>query len=113
MDRFLIEGGRPLAGTAAVRPAKNALLPCMAACLLTREAISFSDSAGLVDIASMLALLRRLGVKTEGRPGGPITLKASALAEPEAPYDLVRKMRASIVVLGPLLARCGRARVFS
>ncbi len=111
MDRFIIHGGNRLAGTAPVRPAKNALLPCMAACLLTREAISFSDSAGLVDIASMLALLRRLGVKTQGRPGGPLTLNASSLGEPEAPYELVRKMRASIVVLGPLLARCGRARV--
>jgi len=111
MDRFVIEGGRSLAGTASIRPAKNALLPCMAAALLTEGTVSFSDSADLVDIASMLALLRHLGVKTQGRPGGPIVLKASALAEPEAPYDLVRRMRASIVVLGPLLARCGRARV--
>jgi UDP-N-acetylglucosamine 1-carboxyvinyltransferase len=111
MDRLLIEGGRSLAGTASVRPAKNALLPCMAAALLTDEALSFSDSADLVDIASMLALLRHLGVETQGRPGGSIVLKASALAEPEAPYDLVRRMRASIVVLGPLLARFGRARV--
>jgi UDP-N-acetylglucosamine 1-carboxyvinyltransferase len=65
----------------------------------------------LVDIASMLALLRHLGVATQGGPGGPIVLKSSVLAEPEAPYDLVRRMRASIVVLGPLLARFGRARV--
>lgn len=111
MDRLLIEGGQSLAGMAPVRPAKNALLPCMAAALLTDEALSFSDSADLVDIASMLALLRHLGVETQGRPGGPITLKSSVLAEPEAPYDLVRRMRASIVVLGPLLARFGRARV--
>jgi UDP-N-acetylglucosamine 1-carboxyvinyltransferase len=83
----------------------------MAAALLTEGTLSFSDSADLVDIASMLALLRHLGVETQGRPGGPIVLRASALAEPEAPYDLVRRMRASIVVLGPLLARFGRARV--
>lgn len=111
MDRLLIHGGRTLTGTATVRPAKNALLPCMASSLLTEGTLSFSDSADLVDIASMLALLKHLGVKAKGRPGGPITLQAAVLAEPEAPYELVRKMRASIVVLGPLLARCGRARV--
>ena len=111
MDRFIIEGGRPLRGEAAVRPAKNALLPCMAAALLTGEQVRFKDSAKLVDIASMAALLKHLGVEVEGRPGGPIALRAASLVEPEAPYELVRKMRASIVVLGPLLARFGRARV--
>ena len=111
MDRFVIEGGRPLHGRAAVRPSKNALLPCLAAALLTSDRLEFEDSAGLMDIASMLQLLRHLGVETLGAPGGPIALRAASVREPVAPYDLVRRMRASIVVLGPLLARCGRARV--
>jgi UDP-N-acetylglucosamine 1-carboxyvinyltransferase len=111
MDRFVIEGGRPLRGEAAVRPAKNALLPCMAASLLTQERVAFADTARLVDIASMRALLKHLGVEAHGKPGGPISLKAAEIRKPEAPYDLVRKMRASIVVLGPLVARFGKARV--
>lgn len=111
MDRFVIEGGRPLHGRAAVRPAKNALLPCMAATLLTDQPLRFVDSADLMDIASMLQLLDHLGVQTEGSPGGPLTLRAASITCPEAPYDIVRRMRASIVVLGPLLARFGRARV--
>jgi UDP-N-acetylglucosamine 1-carboxyvinyltransferase len=111
MDRFVIEGGRPLRGEAAVRPAKNALLPCMAASLLTEERVAFSDTAKLMDIASMRALLKHLGVEAHGKPGGRISLKAAEIRKPEAPYDLVRKMRASIVVLGPLVARFGKARV--
>jgi UDP-N-acetylglucosamine 1-carboxyvinyltransferase len=111
MDRFVIEGGKPLRGEAEVRPAKNALLPCMAASLLTAERVSFVDTAKLMDIASMRALLKHLGVEAHGKPGGPISLRAAEVRKPEAPYDLVRKMRASIVVLGPLLARFGRARV--
>lgn len=111
MDRFEIEGGRQLRGRIAVRPAKNALLPCMAASLLTSEPLRFTDSARLQDIASMSELLAHLGVRVEGEPGGPITLSASGIRTFEAPYDLVRKMRASILVLGPLLARFGQARV--
>jgi UDP-N-acetylglucosamine 1-carboxyvinyltransferase len=111
MDRFVIEGGRPLRGSTTVRPSKNALLPCMAACLLTDQPVALEDSADLMDIASMLELLRHLGVETQGSPGGAIGLQASAIPVPEAPYEIVRKMRASIVVLGPLLARFGRARV--
>jgi UDP-N-acetylglucosamine 1-carboxyvinyltransferase len=111
MDRFVIEGGRPLRGEAAVRPAKNALLPCMAASLLSEERVAFTDSAKLMDIASMRALLKHLGVEAHGKPGGPLSLRAAEIRKPEAPYDLVRKMRASIVVLGPLVARFGKARV--
>jgi UDP-N-acetylglucosamine 1-carboxyvinyltransferase len=111
MEAFLIEGGRPLSGRAAVRPAKNALLPCMAAALLTDGALAFEDSAALVDIESMIQILANLGCEVEGEPGGPLTVRARDVAAPEAPYDLVRKMRASVLVLGPLLARFGRARV--
>lgn len=111
MEAFLIEGGRPLSGRADIRPAKNALLPCMAAALLTDGALAFEDSADLVDIESMAQLLAHLGCGVEGKPGGPLKIQAREVADPEAPYDLVRKMRASVLVLGPLLARFGRARV--
>jgi UDP-N-acetylglucosamine 1-carboxyvinyltransferase len=112
MDRFLIEGGTPLRGRAAVRPAKNALLPCLAAALLTGEPIEFLDSAALGDIASMLTMLEHLGADVEGRPGGPLRVRvANGGGDLEAPYDLVRKMRASVLVLGPMVARYGRARV--
>lgn len=112
MERFVIEGGRPLKGRAPVRPAKNALLPCLAAALLTGEPVTFADSANLVDIASMLQVLAHLGAEVEGAPGGAITVRAAnGHGELEAPYDLVRKMRASVLVLGPTLARYGRARV--
>ncbi len=112
MDRFIIEGGTPLRGRAAVRPAKNALLPCLAAALLTRETIEFVDSAALGDIVSMLTMLEHLGAEVEGRPGGPLRVRvANGGGDLEAPYDLVRKMRASVLVLGPMVARYGRARV--
>ena len=112
MDRFIIEGGRALRGRAAVRPAKNALLPCLAAALLTRETIEFVDSAALGDIVSMLTMLEHLGAEVEGRPGGPLRVRvANGGGDLEAPYDLVRKMRASVLVLGPMVARYGRARV--
>ncbi|MGA9752000.1 MAG: UDP-N-acetylglucosamine 1-carboxyvinyltransferase [Acidobacteriota bacterium] len=112
MDRFVIEGGTPLRGRAAVRPAKNALLPCLAAALLTRETIEFDDSAALGDIVSMLTMLEHLGAQVEGRPGGPLRVwVANGGGDLEAPYDLVRKMRASVLVLGPMVARYGRARV--
>jgi UDP-N-acetylglucosamine 1-carboxyvinyltransferase len=111
MDRLEIQGGVALRGRIGVRPAKNALLPCMAAALLTGEPLRFADTARLQDITSMAQLLQHLGVKVEGAPGGPMTLAAGGVETPEAPYDLVRKMRASILVLGPLLARFGQARV--
>jgi UDP-N-acetylglucosamine 1-carboxyvinyltransferase len=111
MDRFVIEGGVSLRGKIAVRPAKNALLPCMAAALLTGEPVRLSDTARLQDIHSMAELLGHLGARVDGAPGGPMTLSASEVKAFEAPYDLVRKMRASILVLGPLLARFGEARV--
>ena len=111
MEAFLIEGGRPLSGRAGIRPAKNALLPCMAAALLTDGALLFEDSAALVDIESMAQLLSHLGCEVQGEPGGALRIQAREVPKPEAPYDLVRKMRASVLVLGPLLARFGRARV--
>jgi UDP-N-acetylglucosamine 1-carboxyvinyltransferase len=112
MERFVIEGGVPLRGRAVVRPAKNALLPCLAATLLTGEEVRFEDSAALGDIASMLQVLSHLGADVSGVPGGPLTVRAAnGRGELEAPYDLVRKMRASVLVLGPMLGRFGRAKV--
>jgi len=111
LDRLVIEGGVPLRGTVGVKTAKNALLPCMAAGLLTPEPLEFEGSASLRDIASMADLLRHLGAEVAGEPGGPLHICAANIPVPECEYDLVRKMRASVVTLGPLLARFGRARV--
>ncbi len=111
MDYFVIEGGARLKGRVKVRTAKNALLPCMAAALLTPESVVFESHAQLQDIASMAGLLRHLGAKVENSPGLPMVITADEIPSPECPYDLVRKMRASAVTLGPLLARFGRARV--
>ncbi len=111
MDKFVIEGGVPLCGELEIKPAKNAILPCLAASLLTSEEIIFNNSASLNDICSMLSLLDHLGVKIGGNVGGALTLKADNIKSLVAPYDLVRKMRASILVLGPLLARFKKAKV--
>jgi UDP-N-acetylglucosamine 1-carboxyvinyltransferase len=118
MDRFIIEGGTPLAGRTAVSGAKNAALPCQAACLLTAETVRLSRLPAVSDIRTMNRVLEALGcqVQTEPDPEG-YDLAASVTAagleglELRAPYDLVKTMRASILVLGPLLARFGRASV--
>ena len=118
MDRILIRGGRPLRGTIRIGGAKNAALPLMAASLLTEETLSLSNLPELADIATMASLLGELGVdiaadaKANSIEGGQsFQLTAADIADTTAPYDLVRRMRASVVVLGPLLARAGRARV--
>jgi len=112
VDRILIRGGRPLAGEIAIGGAKNAALPLMAAGLLTEQRLVLTNVPLLEDIQTMRLLLAQHGIAVEpvdeaGRTlslGGPIT-------STEAPYDIVRKMRASVLVLGPLLARVGHARV--
>jgi UDP-N-acetylglucosamine 1-carboxyvinyltransferase len=120
MDSIRIRGGRPLNGTIAIGGAKNAALPLMAASLLTEDPLEFTNMPALADLATMGSLLQELGVeltRTQGSDdanGGnePIVrLHAREITATEAPYDLVRKMRASVVVMGPLLARAGRARV--
>ena len=110
MDKLLIEGGVPLAGEVAISGAKNAALPLLCAALLTREPLTFSNVPALNDIATMLKLLKQMGVAIERR-GDRVTLDASGLNNAVAPYEMVKTMRASILVLGPLLARCGEARV--
>ena len=110
MDRIRIRGGRPLHGEIVVEGAKNAALPLLASALLTDAPLSLSNLPGVADIASMAALLERLGVSVS-RNGGDATLTAVNITDRSAPYDLVRKMRASVLVLGPLLAREGEAAV--
>jgi UDP-N-acetylglucosamine 1-carboxyvinyltransferase len=113
MDRILIRGGVPLHGTVEISGAKNAALPIMAASLLTEEPLRLDNVADLADIASMQRLLQHLGVSATFVAGEPgvVVLHAPTILSDTAPYDLVRKMRASVLVLGPVLARTGRARV--
>ncbi len=112
MDRIRIRGGRPLSGEIAISGAKNAALPLMAAGLLTDERLVLSNVPQLDDIRTMTALLAQHGIAVERVTNDGRSLAiGGAITSTEAPYDIVRKMRASILVLGPLLARTGEARV--
>jgi len=110
MDKLLIRGGRRLDGEIQVSGAKNAALPILCASLLVPGPFQVDNVPHLKDVATTLRLLERMGVRHE-RDGDRVTLDAAAVDRPEAAYDLVRTMRASILVLGPLLARFGEARV--
>jgi len=117
MDRILIRGGRPLFGDIDISGSKNAALPLMAAAILTSETLRLSNLPRLADIASMRRLLETLGAEVvevpveDGEKGMVLEIQASGVKSIRAPYDLVRKMRASVLVLGPLLARFGQAEV--
>lgn len=111
MDRFRVTGGTRLAGSIPISGAKNAALPSLCACLLTGEELQIGNVPPVRDVRTTLRLLQHIGVDVEEETVGSILLKATDLATPEAPYDLVKTMRASVLVLGPLLARTGRARV--
>ena len=111
MDRIRLEGGRPLEGTIAIAGAKNTALKLMVASLLSDEPLVLSNQPDVVDVSVLAHLLAELGVRVERNGDGRMTLDAASLTSIKAPYDLVRKMRASILVFGPLLARCGRAEV--
>ena len=113
MDKFLIKGGKPLHGTVAISGAKNSVLPAMAAALLTAERITLHNTPRVRDIITMGKLLAHMSahVTTADFPASDYTIEASRLTDAEAPYELVRTMRASILTLGPLVARLGRARV--
>jgi len=111
MDKLLIRGGKPLNGSIAMSGAKNAALPILCAALLSDEALVLDNLPRLQDIASMLKLLRQHGVEVSGEQPGPVALRTPRLQSDEAPYEIVKTMRASILVLGPLVARFGRARV--
>ena len=115
MDQIHIRGGKPLHGEIQISGAKNAALPLMAASLLSAEPLTLSNLPDLADIESMAGVLSGLGVDVYRNGGdGPHStcrMHAASISETTAPYDLVRKMRASVLVLGPLLARAGHARV--
>lgn len=112
MDRIAIRGGRPLHGTIEVSGAKNACLALMPAALLTDQPLTLTNAPRLADIRTMTALMQSLGAEVAALQDGKVlALSAAHLGEPRADYDIVRKMRASILVLGPLLARFGRAEV--
>jgi UDP-N-acetylglucosamine 1-carboxyvinyltransferase len=113
MDKLRIRGGRRLAGEIAISGAKNAALPELCAALLTAEPVLLSNVPRLHDVTTMLRLLRTMGVVAEASadPEATVSLDARRIARQEAAYDLVKTMRASILVLGPLLARFGEARV--
>jgi len=119
MDRIRIRGGRQLHGEIQISGAKNAALPLMAAALLTPEPLRLANVPDLVDISTMTSLLSQLGTAisvAEPAAGAAsatrmMRLQAASIADTTAPYDLVRKMRASVLVLGPLVARCGEAKV--
>jgi UDP-N-acetylglucosamine 1-carboxyvinyltransferase len=111
MDRIRIRGGRRLEGRIQIGGAKNAALPLMTASLLSEEKLILDNLPNLADIATMANLLTQHGVAISPRDKGSVTFSAPEICSTTAPYDLVRKMRASVLVLGPLVARCGVARV--
>src|SRR5271157_4484797 len=106
MDKLIIDGGAPLQGAMDVSGAKNAALPILCAALLTSEPVVLTNVPRLNDVRTMQSLLGQMGVAAE-RSDGTLTLSAASIDWPLAPYELVKTMRASILVLGPLLARCG------
>src|SRR5882724_12061702 len=109
--KLVIEGGRPLRGEVATSAAKNAALPALAAALLTAEPVILENVPALADVRTMRALLERLGGETADLADGSTRIRVPQVTSPEAPYDLVSTMRASVLVLGPLVARAGMARV--
>ncbi len=110
MDKLKITGGVALQGEVAVAGAKNAALPILAAALLTRDPVVLENVPQLADVSTMGKLLRGMGVAVS-RDGSTVTLQAASIGSTEAPYELVKTMRASVLVLGPLVAREGVARV--
>ncbi|MCU0775304.1 MAG: UDP-N-acetylglucosamine 1-carboxyvinyltransferase [Ideonella sp.] len=113
MDKILIRGGRRLEGEVAISGAKNAALPELCAALLTPEPVTLANVPRLQDVATTCRLLRNMGASADWVEGAPgtVRLDSSRLTSPEAPYELVKTMRASVLVLGPLLARFGEATV--
>ena len=113
MDKLRIKGGKSLAGSVDISGAKNAALPELCAALLTADTVTLQNVPGLQDVTTMLRLIRNMGVEAERSTTvpGTVTLNAGPLSSPEAPYELVKTMRASVLALGPLLARFGEATV--
>ena len=111
MDKLLIRGGRQLKGEVSIAGAKNAALPELCAALLSADTVTLSNVPQLQDVSTMLKLIRHMGVSAERQDNGDMVLNAGGLHTPEAPYELVKTMRASVLALGPLLARFGHAKV--
>jgi UDP-N-acetylglucosamine 1-carboxyvinyltransferase len=111
MDKLVIRGGRQLHGEVQISGAKNAALPELCATLLSASPVTLHNVPRLQDVATMLKLIRNMGVQVELEDDGSVRVDASSLPKPEAPYELVKTMRASVLALGPLLARFGRAKV--
>lgn len=111
MDKLKITGGGPLQGKVRISGAKNSALPAMAACLLTADELRLENLPMVNDILTTRRLLKELGADVEFSGGNSASLKATTIGSHEAPYELVKTMRASVLVLGPLLARTGKARV--
>jgi UDP-N-acetylglucosamine 1-carboxyvinyltransferase len=111
MDKLLIRGGRQLNGEVRISGAKNAALPELCAALLTADPVTLQNVPRLQDVTTMLTLLRNMGVDVERDDHGIVRIDAGNLSSPEAPYELVKTMRASVLALGPLLARFGEATV--
>jgi UDP-N-acetylglucosamine 1-carboxyvinyltransferase len=111
VDKLVIRGGTPIRGSVRISGSKNAALPILATTLLTASELRFSNVPHLRDISTMLRLLASMGARVEQGADGVVTARSDAVTDFSAPYDLVKTMRASILVLGPLLARFGRAHV--
>ncbi len=111
MDKLRIVGGRALNGEVRVSGARNAALPIMCAALLSARPLVLANVPRLMDISTMARLLSQMGVRVERGEDGRMVLEGAAIGDPTAPYELVKTMRASVLVLGPLLARCGHAKV--
>jgi len=111
MDKLLIRGGRQLHGEVSIAGAKNAALPELCAALLSADTVTLTNVPQLQDVSTMLKLIRHMGVNAERQDNGDLVLNASGLHTPEAPYELVKTMRASVLALGPLLTRFGHAKV--
>jgi UDP-N-acetylglucosamine 1-carboxyvinyltransferase len=109
LDKIVVRGGKPLHGDVTISGAKNAALPVLTSALLTEKTCTFSNIPDLVDIKTTYKLLRNMGVEIEG--DSTVQISAEKITNSVAPYDLVKTMRASILVLGPLVARMGKARV--
>jgi UDP-N-acetylglucosamine 1-carboxyvinyltransferase len=111
MDKLLIRGGRQLHGEVRISGAKNAALPELCAALLTSQPVVLQNVPGLQDVSTMITLLRNMGVVVERDGEGTVRIDAGKLSSPEAPYELVKTMRAAVLALGPLTARFGEATV--
>lgn len=111
MQKLIIQGGTPLCGEITISGAKNAALPVLCASLLTRDTLQITNLPSLKDVTTMLALLEQMGTKVTANNSSEVIMAASDLSNPLAPYEMVKTMRAAILVLGPLLARAGEANI--